>query len=100
LGLISSLCAFESLCLCEASLWDCVKNPRVFALNHIAFAYAYSADHSRTSAETTLAIGTRRQHASIPRHQYKFGGISRAIRGTKMSIQRFAPVNPPVMSAE
>jgi len=81
LSLPLSLC---SLCLCGEN----------------AFAFASSAGCSLTAAATALTFATRRTYESHPLQMRHFGGTSRASRRHKMSIQRLAPSNPPVISAE
>ncbi|MBI1276651.1 MAG: hypothetical protein GC179_00845 [Anaerolineaceae bacterium] len=58
------------------------------------------ATSSHTSAATTLQIVQRRTHVSHPLQLRHFSAISRTSRRHKVSIQRLAPSNPPVISAE
>ncbi len=62
-------------------------------------AFAVSAAHSLTLAATTPQIAQRRTHPTNPLQLRHFSEISRASRCTKLSIQRIAPSNPPLISA-
>jgi len=50
--------------------------------------FAFSAACSLTSAATALQIAQRWQHGSDPLKVRQFGGINRANRQSKLSIQR------------
>jgi hypothetical protein len=51
-------------------------------------------------SSSTAQIAQRWQYGSFPPDLRQFSGISRASRQSKLSIQRLAPVNPPVISAD
>jgi hypothetical protein len=65
-----------------------------------AFVFAFSAAFSLTSAATAPTFATRRPYGNHLLQLRQFSGSSRANRGTKLSIQRFLPCFPPVISAD
>jgi hypothetical protein len=73
------------------SLSHCVSVLKIF--------FARSAECSRPTAAAAPQMAQRRIHATNPLHLCHFSDISRANRHAKMSIQRFLPCFPPVISA-